>query len=292
MNWLANRLSPLLIIPFVLSALTLSLATPVEAVIHIGSPNTAALKSGLVAYWPLDGAVTDWKSGTTEDIIGGNTGQLIGISTSSSPVAGKIGQALSFNGTAGDVTIPNVTGLNNGGPATISGWIKASAQPNGAILDELYAGFNSIEIDARTDGSLNYFQNDNTFSQCFTSSGFLDGKWHFVTATQTANLRQIYFDGVLLCSDPVALDGISGPPTLYIGSENGASRFYNGTLDDLRIYNRVLSAQEIAQLYKQGTVTLAHSNIIHRAWSEAACIASLHLVGRNPREGARAGVHQ
>jgi hypothetical protein len=66
----------------------------------IGVPsNYLTLSSGLVGYWPLDGKNTNWSTGQTLDLSGqGNTGQLINMSTTTSPVAGKIGQALNFNG--------------------------------------------------------------------------------------------------------------------------------------------------------------------------------------------------
>jgi len=61
--------------------------------------NTTSLTNGLVGYWPFDGKYTNWGTGTTQDASGnGNTGQLVNMSTTTSPVIGKIGQALKFNG--------------------------------------------------------------------------------------------------------------------------------------------------------------------------------------------------
>jgi hypothetical protein len=82
---------------------TAALALPprAEAAIHLGDPNTVSFSNGLVGYWPLDGQVTDWATGRTKDISGnGNDGSLALMSTSSSPVGGKIGQAMTFNGSS------------------------------------------------------------------------------------------------------------------------------------------------------------------------------------------------
>jgi hypothetical protein len=92
--------------------LTLALAfllfpSPSSASTHIGLPgNYLTLSSGLVGYWPLDGKTTNWATGKTNDLSGqGNTGQLINMSTTTSPTPGKIGQALKFNATSGYINL-------------------------------------------------------------------------------------------------------------------------------------------------------------------------------------------
>jgi len=65
----------------------------------IAHSNTVALSSGLVGHWPLNGPATSWKTDTTQDTSGnGNTGTLVGMSTTTSVTPGVIGQALKFNG--------------------------------------------------------------------------------------------------------------------------------------------------------------------------------------------------
>jgi hypothetical protein len=97
----ARPLSVLLIGFAIALCATTALALPpkAEATIRLGSSNTVSLSNGLVGYWPLDGATTNWTSNTTADISGsGNDGSLIAMSIASSPIAGKIGQAISFDG--------------------------------------------------------------------------------------------------------------------------------------------------------------------------------------------------
>ena len=70
---------------------------PSSASAVMGGANTTSITSGLVGYWTMDGTDTNWKTGTMTDRSGmGNTGTLVGMSTSTSPVAGKVGQALKF----------------------------------------------------------------------------------------------------------------------------------------------------------------------------------------------------
>ena len=65
--------------------------------IRVSAANSTSLANGLVGYWPLDGAVTNWTTNTTRDLSGnGNTGQLIGMSTTTSLTIGQTGQALNL----------------------------------------------------------------------------------------------------------------------------------------------------------------------------------------------------
>src|SRR5947207_13864281 len=88
------------IIPLIIIAVVAIAATPVQAAIHVDSANTSSLTMGLVGYWPLDGSTINWITNTFMDISGnGYNATSTTMSTTSSPVAGKIGQALKFNGT-------------------------------------------------------------------------------------------------------------------------------------------------------------------------------------------------
>ncbi|MCH1508876.1 MAG: LamG domain-containing protein [Akkermansiaceae bacterium] len=75
------------------------------------------------------------------------------------------------------------------------------------------------------------------------------GVWHHVTWTNTAgsNEQSIYVDGVLAVSGGAGGYGANGGQTLLIGTSNNGGSF-NGDLDDVRVYDEVLSAAQIADL--------------------------------------------
>src|SRR5262249_26731925 len=78
-------------------------------------------------YWPLDGSVTNWTTSTFSDISGqGNDASSTVMSTSTSPVAGKIGQALKFDGSSQFLKVSNVTLGNLTSNITVSAWINAN----------------------------------------------------------------------------------------------------------------------------------------------------------------------
>ena len=108
----------------ILAGIALAFPPRAEAVVRLGSANTVSLSNGLVGYWPLDGSVTNWNTNTTADVSGnGNTGTLVSLATTSAPVAGKIGQALKFDGSTSYVSIGDVAPLKITGAISTSAWI-------------------------------------------------------------------------------------------------------------------------------------------------------------------------
>jgi hypothetical protein len=129
-HWLAM----LGLICFVAAA-TFCSASSAHAIVLLGTANlahsnTVAISNGLVGYWPLDGAVTNWNTNTTLDISSnGNTGTLVNLGTTTSPVGGKIGQALKFNGTTDYVDAG--TGNELLGSWSLSAWVNMPSLNNG-----------------------------------------------------------------------------------------------------------------------------------------------------------------
>jgi Concanavalin A-like lectin/glucanases superfamily len=84
--------------------------------------------------------------------------------------------------------------------------------------------------------------------------GDLDGGFYFPTTNQwyqvvmlrSSGVTTFYVNGVFTSGGNTASP--NGPSSFRIGSENGL-RFFNGAIDDVRIYNRALASNEVAQLY-------------------------------------------
>jgi hypothetical protein len=86
----------------------------------------------------------------------------------------------------------------------------------------------------------------------------LDGRWHHVAATFDGEFMRVYLDGKEIGSlrrpGKIANDP---KPVAFIGSSSGSGEFFQGSLDDLRIYEDALSADEIGQIYRAGLESLA-----------------------------------
>ena len=255
--------------------LTLALAfllfpSPSSASTHIGLPgNYLTLSSGLVGYWPLDGKTINWATNTTNDVSGhGNTGTLTNMSKTTSPVAGKIGGALKFDGVNNYIDMGNPSALNITSSISVSAWIYPTASGNSLFKPiaarrvvndgwEIYLS----SAGGANQGSVSWFNGSTQFISTYIPPM---NKWTFVTAIITAGgSLQLYANGAPAPSGT----GSSAVPAAstgdtYIGQGDPFQSpwRFTGSIDDVRIYNRALSAQEVQALYHLGAANVAHSN--------------------------------
>ena len=231
----------------------------------IGKSNTVALTTGLVGYWSFDGSQTNFGTNTTKDSSGqGNTGTLVSMSTTTSPTIGKIGQALKFNGVASLVSAPDNASIDPSN-LTISYWIKFSvplaSQPTafpvaiGKYNLSTHTGYGIIF--ATTINSLTFRVGDGTtlHDDVIPSgvSALFGTGWHHVVGTFNGSTELLYVDGVLKATNAGTFTPSYGGEPLLIGAFSAAGADdVAGTIDDVRVYNRALSAQEVAQLYLMG----------------------------------------
>jgi hypothetical protein len=153
----------------------------------------------LVGYWTFDGGLTSWATGQTLEISrNGNTGQMIGLSTTTSDAAGKIGQAFNFNGSSEYVDVPLGSSINNLGPLTVSAWIYPSSFSGGGlgrILDKIQSGvgwrfhiFGSAACDGASATNALGFADQNTPStsynaRCSPGNTIKLNRWQHVVVT-------------------------------------------------------------------------------------------------------------
>jgi hypothetical protein len=248
--------------------------------LHQWNASRAALKvnttqnfntNGLVGHWTFDGADTVWTSstaGTTLDDSGNsNTGTLTNMNQATSPVDGKIGQALSFRNTTNTyVSVPSNSDLNidNTESLSVSLWFK-SYGVDAANRQRLF-GKGSIGYGCFQENNTQYIAcrvRNQPLSQLAesTTPTFQLNEWHhlvFVINGTGTGTGTIYFDGA--SGIPFSLSDInpSDPAaTLSIGTDGAASGLnWNGAIDDFRVYNRALSASEITALHTSSTAKI------------------------------------
>jgi prepilin-type N-terminal cleavage/methylation domain-containing protein len=212
--------------------------------------------SGLVGYWNFD----EGSGSAAQDSSGGGdngtwSGSLAGMN-STHYVTGKIGgYAGAFDGSTNSISLPTSGGLTGVASAgTIAAWINYSVATDTAltILDIGGTGSHGLILFG-ANGSANrpYFQFGTGVT---TAAVWVVGvtvpvnTWHFVAATWSAAGASIYYDGSLAVTT-TTVPSITVSGTAYIGSNGGTQRYMNGDIDDLRVYNRALSAAEVLALY-------------------------------------------
>lgn len=217
----------------------------------------SSLENGLVGLWTFDGADVNWTSasaGVAYDRSGNNnTGTLTNMSRSGSVDAGKLGQALNFNGSSQKVSISHSSSLDLASTLTISAWVYPTSF---GFLDGIVSKYQS-------GGGNEYFLRLNSIApytklNCgggtdVTSVGTLTANtWHHVSCVISGGTASIYINGVLDNSGSASVS--SGSDSVVIGEDFApdGTRLWNGKIDDVRIYNRALTAAEVLQLYRLG----------------------------------------
>ena len=222
---------------------------------------------GLVGYWSFDVGKGGAKA---VDMSGrGNNGTLTNMNTTAAWVGGKIGNALSFDGSNDLIVLGSPAALDNigGSPGskTITAWIYPTGWGEGNLGTIWQKGSDAF-------GSGWNFQLKNDAAPLATFRGTIGGATPGV-ATAVANtisLNNWQFVAITYI-------GADGGPRLWIGGEEvsydsrndvttyasdassnacvgnrcGADRTFKGSIDEVRIYNRALSADEIKRLYRQ-----------------------------------------
>lgn len=177
--------------------------------------------------------------------------------------AGRVdGLAATFDGTTGSVAIPASIETN----FSVAFWMKTTAIGG---TGQWYNGMGLV------DGEVPGVQNDfgvalvgtkigfgvgNPDSTLLSTSSVNDGNWHHVVATRNniSGALQIYLDGVLNASGTGVAGARSALVTMHLGSVSGTTGFYNGSLDEVRLYNTVLGQTEISRLASVGTSAVAN----------------------------------
>ncbi len=225
--------------------------------INFGMEGT--LTNGLVGHWTMDGNDVIWGDSSSEvkDRSGsGNHGDAANL-TASSAVIGKLGQALSFNGVNQCIdmrgSIFPIQGDSN--TNSFAFWVKATV--DGRIYSEEEGSAASFAIGGDTGHVSVYLKNSaSTVLSSQDSTGIaFDNAWHHVVWTDSNGTAKLYIDGVQDATNfNYTRTGTFSMVYSTIASVNPScsSNQFTGSLDDFRVYNRVLSLAEVADLYNMG----------------------------------------
>jgi len=238
---------------------------PFSILTAIGA-NAQNIAQGLIAYLPIDGPVV-LDEGPSMSLL--ETADL----TLGNDRRNLTNAALYFNGTSSFLRILNAELDVNQAPYAVAFWIKAEKQQPTQTLFHVGQGnppaANTwLKINAANTGQPMTYQStqDDQTSFVHDRAGLLfDGQWHHVVAQRTPSEMQLYIDCTLAGTDsrtqiPVlsngsftfgALAGFTTPETF--------SEFFEGALDEIRVYDRPLTRLEIAQLSE--TIPVPRINI-------------------------------
>jgi hypothetical protein len=212
--------------------------------------------SGLADWWPGEG--------NANDIVGNNNGTLVGGATFA---AGEVGQAFSFDGSSGYVSIPDSPSMDSfTSSITIETWIKVNQLTlNTDWMGIVTKGNNSWRLQATMYTNTVYFGLDGVSPSrdLYGTRNVNDGQWHHVAAVYDGTNMFLYVDGTLDVSQPATGLIAQNNSPVCLGATYNAYElschclelgyFFNGLVDEASIYNRALTASEIAAIYAAGS---------------------------------------
>ncbi len=226
----------------------------------------------------------DETTGVIEDTSGnGNNGTAVGGVTFN--VSGKFDTAFGFDGVDGYVYVdnfPEIESITSSINFTLSFWLKTNQNGDNYSLSPMliekreivFWGDRVFQFSFNSNGKATFGfseQDTQTHYDAVSSKIVNDNTWHFITGRKSGNVYEIYVDGIYE-SYLTGQGGQSSNDGITIGArrlDTGVgSAFFNGSIDEVAIYNRALSPEEILDHYKRGALRL---NISAKSCDDASC---------------------
>lgn len=209
------------------------------------APICVAPPSGLVAWWP--------GNGNAVDVVGGDDGTFGGAYA-----AGEVGEAFSID-MSDYVSAPDEAALDTG-EISIETWFRhdvatATYDPVVKKSDPSQTHGFALEFDA-SGSSLLWWVYTSSGWQSTVAVPVTPGVWMDAVATYDGTTSSLYLNGALASSASISGGEIvAASAPLCIGRDPGnlSTRYYVGLIDEVSVYNRALSAAEVASLHAAGS---------------------------------------
>ncbi len=213
----------------------------------VASAYTVLMPSvGLIAWYSLDGNAQD-SSGLD------HYGQVIGATPIADRFGGE-GRALSFDGSGDHIDLPqNLLQIES---VTLTAWINWSDNTlaNQPIFQAIGASGAYLSLTPKASPHYQFAMSDGVIIEKLQALPPLGtNQWIFVALTLVDGTGTLYKNSVPMFTGTVTLTPaqVTGS-SFFLAGEPNAGAYLTGSLDDVRIYDRALEADEIDQLYHEG----------------------------------------
>jgi hypothetical protein len=221
------------------------------------------LFDGLRGYWKFDETAAWTNDCATLSVLDSSGNHLDGKSCRAgsgptSAVAGRLGSARSFSGTNAFVSLANTATLNftANQDFSYSLWFKRSGSATGSFLLAKGAGTigdtgYALVLSGGATPLAELSKPGETGRLIMTGPAINDTNWHNIVVTYQRNGSGVmYIDGVQRATQSVSGYNVdlTNTRSLALGCYSDGSACFTGLLDDVRLYGRTLSAQEVSQL--------------------------------------------
>ena len=206
------------------------------------------LDNSLLSWWRMDDVNS---SGDVVDYMGRNNGTHVG--NVAQVDNGKFGKAFAFDGDGDYVQFAANQGPISGiGPFSLIAWIKTFSGGTPYIIQQRdVGGVDGEYVLQLSSGTVNYWDYNGGYGYNFASTKTVnDNSWHMVSFTRNSTHGSIYIDGLVNATSAVSPKSLSSSLDLCIGADfRDKISFFNGSIDEVMVFNKSLSSDEIAALY-------------------------------------------
>lgn len=218
---------------------------PANIAMHFAPQAADSGPSGLVAHWKFD----EGSGSTTADSSGnGNTGTISGATWTTS---GKYDDALDFDGTNDRVNVSDDDSLDLTTGLTIAAWVNrgTAGDEYETVVFKNNSGNSDLVYLMYSESNTNQpgiWVNSSNFCK---GTGLSTGTWIHLAVTYDGSNLKVFEGGTQVgesCSYTTAINTSTGQ--LSIGGNSIWGEYFDGIIDDVRIYNRALSASEIQSI--------------------------------------------
>lgn len=177
------------------------------------------------------------------------------VSGATQNVSGKLNRSYRFDGINDFVNLTKILPLNSTENLSINFWIKTNdtvatdsiirTQTGSLAWAVLFRGVNGIDFQVQN--KTGYIVDSGV-----SGTAMNNDSWVMMTAIINSSGSHIYQNGVLKNSSLPLRSGVTPDMDTIIGSNSGASEFFNGTIDEVSIFNTSISSSDIQLLYNNG----------------------------------------
>jgi len=204
----------------------------------------------MVSYWKLD----EGEGTTATDSVDGNHGTLI---NGPGWTTGQVGSALSFDGSNDYVGIPDSASLDITDAITLEAWVYPTYSPWSGmrIIDKMTVGYSdSYLLDTYPNNKVRMITNPSVLT---TTERIPTNAWTHIVATfdSNAGVQRIYLNGILKAEKiftPGLKMTLNNRPVRLGANSYLSGNWFRGIMDEVAIYDRAVSAEEIEQHYENG----------------------------------------
>ena len=207
----------------------------------VASATTPAAPAGVVAAYGFD----EGSGSTVTDTSGnGNNGTIANTTWATS---GEFGKALQFNGSSSVVTIPDSASLHLSSGMTLEAWVNPSTVDS-AWRDVVYKGNDNFYLEATSPNAAIPDAGTiagGSYADAFGNAALPANTWSYLTETYDGSTLRLYVNGtqVAATAHTGAISTSTNP--LQIGGDSIYGQYFTGMIDEVRIYNRALTATQI-----------------------------------------------